>query len=223
MIERPLPEAIRGSWYLLPKKGAPREVFDEDEGQLVAMRIDGTFTRYDLVGEAIKEVDDEGDYTFDGDFLILRGSSTETYRVRVEQSWYWFLEGKRKSRRLYRGLFDEGDFFELDDQAREQIARVPMRVNVETPFVDDDDAIFDLVYRGEEQRRPIGSFSVEFDAEIDALWIGLTPLATNVERSTWQKVIDKAYLQIYPGSPDHVDNVTIELLGTEDAIEFEVG
>lgn len=221
MSERPLPEAIRGSWFLLPEKGPPGEVI-EDDGNLLALHIDGRFVRYELSAGRKLEVADSGDFTFDGDFLILRGSNTRTYRVRVEKSWYWRLEGKKHNRRLYRGLIEEDEFFEADDHLRNQIARFPMRVQVDAPFADEPDAIFDLIYRVDGQKQRIGTFSVEVDRELDALWVGVTPLAVNLGSEVWKEIVAESYLTLSPHSPDEIERVTVDLFGTDEHIEFDV-
>lgn len=66
-----LPEAIRGSWYLLADDGKALDEAIEKKGQLLALHITGSFQLYDLevAGDVTtKEEKDEGDYTFDGDF-----------------------------------------------------------------------------------------------------------------------------------------------------------
>jgi hypothetical protein len=215
MSERLLPEAIRGSWYLLPEEGSPAEALD-DKGQLLALRLDGTFTRY-TADATSKEVKEEGDYTFDGDFLILRARNTDTFRVHIKEDWYWFLEAKKKSRRLYRGLIDEGDFVELDAESRREIDMLPMRVSVQCPYDDEEGAVFDLVYQPKEgDKQRIGCFSVDPDPETGALWVGLTALATNLKVETWEKVLRKSYLGMHRGG-EEFGWVALELFGPEGA------
>lgn len=106
MHDNLLPEAIRGSWYLLADDNKPLAEAIEKKGQLLALRLTGKFSLYDLTQEddgTEKVVKDAGDYTFDGDFLILRGRNTETYRVRIKSAWQWNLEAKKKTRKLLRG------------------------------------------------------------------------------------------------------------------------
>lgn len=220
MTERLLPEAIRGSWYLLRPNGTAVEAL-EDKAQLLALRIDGSFSRYTLDG-AKRELKEEGDYTFDGDFLIVRGRNTDTFRVTPETPWRWHLEAKKKSRRLFRGVLDERDFVELDDEARKEVRMLPMRVRVDTPFADDQDAIFELTYapkEGSEQR--IGCFSVDREPNSEALWVGLTPVAQNVSAETWEKVIRNAYLKSYRDAADDVGWVSLEIVGTGAVREFD--
>ncbi len=221
MSERLLPEAIRGSWYLLREPGTPAEAL-ADKAQLLSFRLDGSFTRYNLDG-ATKEEAEEGDYTFDGDFLIVRGRNTDTFRVDVRSDWFWFLEAKKKSRRLYRGVLEESDFFELDDEACKEIRMLPMRVGVDFAFDDDRDAIFDLVYDPKDgQPARIGCFSVDRDPHTDALWVGLTPLAQNLSAEVWEKVIRQSYLKTHPTAPP-AGWVSLELLGSGTVREFELG
>jgi hypothetical protein len=212
MSERLLPEAIRGSWYLLTKGGSPVEAL-ADEGQLLALHLDGTFVRY-TVDKSDKQQKEQGDYTFDGDFLILRGRNTDTFRVHVEADWYWFLEAKKKSRRLFRGLLEPEDFFALSDDEREEIGNKPRRVKVQCRYDEESDAIFDLVFRPKKgDAKRIGCFSVEPDPQNGALWVGLTPLVNNLAAKVWEEVIRKAYLGTHRGKPDDVGRVSLEFLG----------
>ena len=210
MSERLLPEAIRGSWYLLAIDGSPEEALD-DKGQMLALHIDGSFVRYQ-VDASNKEVKEQGDYTFDGDFLILRGRNTDTFRVHVEADWFWNLEAKKKSRRLIRGILNADDFFELSDEERSELGGSPKRARVVCRYDEEDDAIFDLVYRpkgGDEMR--IGCFSVDPDPNTDALWVGVTPVATNLDPAVWEKVIQKAYLDSHLDKPADVGWVNLEI------------
>lgn len=219
MTERPLPEAIRGTWFLLPEEGDVEETL-QDDGELVALHLDGTFTRYDVSGGG-KEEAETGDYTFDGAFLILRGRNTHTYRVHFESDWYWFLEGKKKSRRLMRGLIEERDVFTADDEERRDMI-VPTRTRVECLWSDESDAPLELVYKpkgGEPVR--IGWFSVEVEPAADNLWIGVTPLVTNLEPQAWEKIVRQAYLDGHLGKPDDVGSVVVELLGADQRQVFD--
>jgi hypothetical protein len=214
MSERLLPEAIRGSWYMLAEKGSPEEALAQ-KGQLLGLHLDGEFVRYEVDASNKKEKE-RGDYTFDGDFLILRGRNTDTFRVHVEANWYWFLEAKKKSRRLFRGILEADDFFELDEEDRGEISERPTRVKVTCRYDDETDAIFDLVFRPKGgQAKRIGCFSVDPDPENATLWVGLTPLATNLDAEVWEKIIRKAYLNSHLGKPAEIGWVSLEFLGDD--------
>ena len=222
MPERLMPEDIRGSWYLLAEDGSPEEALEAD-GQLVAFGLDGTFTRYDIDGDT-KSEHETGDYTFDGQFLILRGKNTDTYRVRVEHDWYWFLEEKKKNRRLYRGLIDEADRIRLPDEQMRELKNVPVRVHVECSFDAEEDAIFDLIYEptdGEDSR--VGCFSVDFDSNSGELWVGLTPLVEGLAPRAWVDVVRRSYLDMHRGKPDDVGLVAVELLDSGKVGRFDYG
>jgi len=217
MQESLLPEAIRGSWYLLADDDKPIGEAIEKKGQLLALRLSGTFCCYDLAREdgGIAKVEkDSGDYTFDGDFLILRGRNTETYRVRIGKDWRWSLETKKKRSKLVRGQMTASDFFELDAHERAEIATLAHRVQVETPFSDSDDAIFELVYSPSSERRlRLGYFSVDLDAANGELWLGLTPLVTNLSADTWQKIIAHACAMMVRINPARIDRILLDIAG----------
>lgn len=212
MSSKLLPEAIRGSWYFFPEEGAPEDILQEG-GQLITFGLDGNFARYDL-SQGHKTEAESGDYTFDGDFLILRARNTDTYRVHVERDWYWFLEGKKTSRRLFRGLIGDDDDIVLSDEQRRKIAAAPMRASVETGFSEDDDAIFDLCFKdADNNTHRIGCFCAQHDEDGSA-WVGLTALAQGLQQSTWEAIIQKSYLGRHLDAHSDVDDLHVELLGT---------
>lgn len=216
MQERPLPEAIRGSWYFLPESADPHG--PADKGRTVyRFRLDGTFARYILKGEDWTEKE-EGDYTFDGAFLIIRGRNTDTYRVRPEGAWKWNLEGKKEDQKLMRGLMKDEDFFELSEKDAKEIRILPIRVTVEAP-ADHDNVIYDLMYKGEAGNpRRVGSFFVERDGT--KRWVGLTRFAEGLQDTTWERIIRESYLDIYAGKPSDVGVVTVRMLDTGESKVF---
>jgi hypothetical protein len=215
------PEAIRGSWYLLADDATPPATALKGGAQLLAFQLDGRFKRYEIAVPGTKDgkVEKEtGDYTFDGDFLILRGRNTETFRVSIEQDWLWFLEAKKKSRRLIRGELTASDFFEFDADGRREIDALPMRARVESVFFDDTDAIFNLVFSpGEGDSRRIGCFSVDPDPQNQDLWVGLIPIAQNLGDDTWEKIIRQSYIGLYRKNPTDIGRVLIEIMGPADS------
>jgi hypothetical protein len=217
MMERLPPEAIRGSWYFLPESADPHGPADKGR-QLYRFRLDGTFSRYILKGSDWSEKE-EGDYTFDGAFLIIRGRNTDTYRVRPEGAWKWNLEGKKEDQKLMRGLMKEDDFFDLSDKDAKEIRILPIRATVEAP-AEHDDVVYDLMHTGEAGHpRRIGSFFVERSSD-GKIWVGLTRFASGLQDTTWERIIRESFLDIFLGKPSDVTVVTVRLLDTDESRVF---
>lgn len=217
MQERPLPESIRGSWYFLAESADPHGPAAKGRS-VYRFRLDGTFALYILKGDDWIEKE-EGDYTFDGAFLIIRGRNTDTYRVRREGPWKWNLEGKKEDQKLMRGLMKDDDFFELSAKDAKEIRILPIRVNVTAPATHTD-VVYDLMYKGEAgEVRRIGSFFVEQSGG-GKRWIGLTRFADGLEDKTWERIIRESYLDIFQGKPSDVGVVTVRLLDTDESRVF---
>lgn len=215
MAERPPPESIRGSWYFLPDSANPLALGDKVP-QIMRFRLDGTFSRY-LARESEWQEKEKGDYTFDGQFLIIRGRNTDTYRVRCDAFWRWVLEGKKEEQVLLRALISRRDFVELDAEDLKEIRILPIRVGVEAP-ARADDAIYELVYRKNGVPRTVGSFFIEQDGA--RLWVGLSRFVKGVEDKTWERVIRDSYLDIFRSKPEDVRVVTVRMLDTDESRVF---
>lgn len=217
MRERPLPEAIRGSWYYIPASTDPLK--PGDRGMLVyRFRVDGTFALYTLRDGSWQEKE-KGDYTFDGAFLIIRGRNTDTYRVRPEAFWRWRLEGKKEDYVLLRGLVRPESFVDLDEKEQKEIRILPIRVSVSNPY-NDPNAIYALNYTSGETTKTIGTFFVEHDVESGQMWIGLTKIAGGLEPKTWERIIRESFLDIHRGKPDDVTVVTLRAMNDNDSKVF---
>lgn len=215
MAERPPPESIRGSWYYLPGSVDPHNLGDKPP-QVLRFRLDGTFTRYIARDDGWLEKE-KGDYTFDGAFLIIRGRNTDTFRVRTDEFWRWSLEGKKEEQVLLRGLVTREDFVTLDAEDQKEIRILPIRVSVRAR-ADSDDAVFDLVYRGEHGEQLVGSFFIERDHA--KVWVGVSPFVEGIEGKTWERIIRESYLDIFRGKPRDVQVVTVRLLESGESRVF---
>jgi hypothetical protein len=216
-----LPEAIRGAWYLLPDEADPHTL-EHKKAQQLFFELDGSFTRYKIKRGERRREHETGDYTFDGNFLITRGRSTDTYRVHPEGFWRWDLEEKKGDYVLLRGPFEADDFFTITPDQREELQRVPIRIAVQSPFVDDDErAIFELVHRPEDgEERPAGSLWADrVGSEI--LHIGLTPIVAGVDAALWERVVAESFLDVYLGEPDDIDIVELHLYDVDEVRRFE--
>lgn len=215
MPERPLPEAIRGSWYFLPESTDPKN--PGDKAILVyQFRLDGSFSAFTLKKEKWSEKD-SGDYTFDGAFLIIRGRNTDTFRVRVETFWRWHLEEKKKDYVLLRNLITEDDFVELDPAVAKRIRLAPTRVTVQKSG-DSEEAIQNLVYTAGDEDILVGSAFIERNDQ--DIWIGLTPVVSGLEKKTWEGIIRESFLDVHLDEPDDVRVVTIRFFDDNESVVF---
>ena len=215
---RPLPEAVRGCWYLLPgDSDVPPD--PEDPHRVMAFEVDGTYTRYDIARGRKKE-GECGEYTFDGNFLILRGRRTHTYRVRRPTYWHWQLEGKKKTHLLLRGLIslEVGDE-QLPPEEQRDISLLPLRARVEADF-EGQDVIYRLVYEhGERDRRILATFCADHRPDAP-LWIGLSPLVVGLEPRTWERIIRESYLGMHLDKPKNVEEVVLHLFDSHQSRQF---
>jgi len=209
MRERPLPEAIRGSWYFLPASVDPRNP-GERGLMMYRFRLDGTFSLYSVRDGSLTEKE-KGDYTFDGQFLIIRGRTTETFRVRASGFWRWVLEGKKEDYVLVRGRAREQDFATLPPEQSKEIRILPIRVTVQNEGKHPE-AVNELIYQSENIVKPVGCFFVEHTKEDGKMWVGLSPWADGIEPKTWERIIRESYLDIHLGKPDDVSVVTVRNL-----------
>ena len=216
-----LPEAIRGGWYLVSSEADLDEGLDE-EAEILVFRLEGTFTRYEIEEEERRE-SERGDYTFDGQFLILRGSNTETYRVEPQAAWRWSLEGKKNDYLLLRGPTGQTAETDLSAERAEAIDRMPMRVLVRSVF-DGDQAgeVSMLLHESDDETVELGALFAE-PPESGEMWIGLTPLVEGLSSETWKKVVGESYLEIYRDDVDGVARVTLHLFGRDEDVVIERG
>lgn len=217
MAERPPPEAIRGSWYYLPISVNPLDLGDKPP-QAMRFRLDGTFTRY-IVKDGSWSDKENGDYTFDGQFLIVRGRNTDTFRVTTDSFWRWSLEGKREEQLLLRGLADRSVFGELSAEDAKEIRILPIRVAVRSGG-DSDSAIHDLVYRADGREIRVGAFFVEHDRAARKVWVGVAPFVAGIEGKTWERIVRESYLDIFCGKPADVQVATVRLLDSNESRVF---
>lgn len=217
MSSRFLPEAIRGVWFYVA------EDFEMDRGhertrQQLAFRIDGSFTRYQIKNDSRRAIEN-GDYTYDGNFLILRGRNTDTFRVRQKGHWRWDLEGKKKEHHLLRALIDLDAPPELSASVARDIRILPLRVQIKGRF-SGPDTIFEAIYKPTEgEPILVGTFFTETHPD-QKRWVGITPLVQGIEIKTWERIIEDSFLDLFAGKPDDVSVVTLRLLDTGESRVF---
>lgn len=183
------PEIIQGLWWCVRADDPTSPTRD-----LFAFDADGTFVRV-VYKQGARRDAESGDYTFDGSFLIVRGRSTETYRVSMTSSTQWSLDGKRHRLTLARAL-PVSDPLTLDESTTRMLRLVPQRVSLELL----DKALprsFRMMYAPDASAPPIELGTVHtFEQHPGTGWVGLHPA---VECSppedaarVWQAVASKA-------------------------------
>jgi len=202
-----LPESIRGGWYFV---GAEAELLggDETEAEVLVFRLDGTYSRYELA-EGERLLEEEGEYTFDGHFLIVRGSETNTYRTAREAPWRWHLEGKEDDHLLLRGWSGREEPVELGEARVREIEKVPARVFVRSEFEGPKAGeICSLVHESGGEQVRVGACFAEpaVDGEV---WIALTPLTHSISESLWRRIVRRSYLDIYREDDAEVERIEI--------------
>lgn len=222
---RSLPEAARGCWYLIPQDAVIKDG-GLRSSQILALRVDGSFRRYQIKNGRRKTIE-TGNYTYDGNFLILRGRNSETFRVYRESFWRWSLEGRRKDFFLLRGLITEESFSELSERQSRDVRILPLRAQIEATDDGDEDQIFQITFRPEDSEpsdNPIllATFFFE-DSGAGHRWIGLTPLVSQIEPATWERIIHDSFLDLYCARPNDLSVITIRFLDTDRSKVFSYG
>jgi hypothetical protein len=217
---RPLPEAVRGGWYFFPGDGDINKLRKKGDLQVLSFAVDGTYRRYKLKAKS-RKLSESGEYTFDGNFLILRGRRTLTFRVRRPTFWRWQLEDKKKSYTLVRALTDDDRRPTLADEQRRDIRLLPLRARIETDH-EGEDAIHRIVYEANGgPRQLLATFFVEADE--DQHLVGLTPLVEGVEPRTWERIIRESYVDLFLGAPEDLADVTLLVLNGDKPQRLSVG
>jgi len=217
MAERPPPESIRGSWFYLPTASdlgaAERTVF------LYRFRLDGTFSLYSIRDDHWLEKE-KGDYTFDGQFLIVRGRNTDTYRVRPDAFWRWLLEGKKEEYMLTRALVPAKHEVILTPEQQKEIRILPIRVSVAQNNPGGLDGIYHLIFNNGDDKLRLASLFVEHSEDDGRMWIGLSKFCEGIEPKTWERIVRESFLDIHLGKPKGVNVVTVRVLNDNQSNVF---
>ena len=214
MTSRPYPEAIRGAWYMMRQDDSIDKARERDTYELYIYRLDGTFSRIQLKDGHVKS-QEQGDFTFDGEFLITRGRNTETYRVDAKSPREWHIETKKHAFVIRRSLYASDDAVLSSSDSRD-IRILPIRVKVAFP----NDALgtshglltFD---RGGELQKPLilGEIAVELQPDHKLCWIGLTKRADGIEPQTWDRILRESVFDLGLEETDGIEE--LELLDIE--------
>ncbi len=221
MADKLLPESVRGGWYVVPADDREIPEAIEQEGEILVFRLDGTYVRYEIDEESRREAE-RGEYTFDGDFLILRGERTDTYRVHPEAVWCWRLEGKKEERLMLRGILDRRESVELSETRRDEIERMPVRVFVRSIFDGAQEGeICMLIHESEGDELAIGALSAEAPDEAK-MWIGVTPFVEGLAPAVWERIVRESYLEIHRDDLGGLARVELEFFGLDHSRTFEI-
>ena len=205
-----LPEAVRGNWYYF--ESPPEDDVDPDGSyQVVSFDVDGSYARDDIDGSNARCVND-GDYTFDGNFLIIRSGRTKTYRVKRSNHWRWTLEDKSCRYTLLRGPAMGDGFNELPAAVCRDIRLVPLRARIEADF-DGDGAIYRVVYAGQEdEQQLLGAISCH-PIDDRSMWIGVAPCVRGLGDDIWRNIVDKSFVDAYLNNPQQCSELSVQLFG----------
>lgn len=203
MGESLYPEAIRGLWFMVQDGEGMVDALSSLSIELYTFNLQGRFVRV-VLRDGVRREHESGDYTFDGNFLITRGRSTETYRVNVEGPMRWLLEGKKGMVWLCRRALDEQDeeleLPELDAEVVRELRILPIRVRFEPFTVQEQLRSWRILYdRDGKLETPLwlGSLSLDDDSP-SSLWAGITTYVRGLDTRTWQRFVSDAFLSHHP-------------------------
>lgn len=201
---RPYPEAIRGAWFLLP---VDADTSSTKQYDVLMFGIDSSFYQFQIKNEQLKNAS-RGTYTFDGDFLITRTRTTETYRVDTPEKLSWQIETKKGPRQMTRTL--DRPSIELSEEDLKTLRLLPIKAKA-SPLFDHIATPYMLTY----EDRPIGILSVDRWITQETCWFGLLPFAMNIPEQTWLRVIAEAIFPSTVQVPEEFKHVELFFLDEE--------
>lgn len=214
MTDRLYPEVIRGAWFLYKGELSDPTKIPLDECDLLAFRRDGTYSRHQTKPESPRELE-HGTHTFDGEFLITRGRSTETYRVSRRSETHWVLETKKHAIQLIRHV-DQASF-ELDESAARSIRILPMRAKG-SKWVDGATLVQPIVFAPQDASPiTLGLASLEVDKTRSSCWIGISRLASGLDDATWHRIVRESLFDLGLDDTDGITTLDITFYGEPDS------
>ncbi len=187
---QPMPEDVRGCWVASRPEDSV-STLAQKKHDAYAFDIDGAFRHHTVkaCGEVTQK--EEGHYTFDGQFLILRGRRTHTFRVQPVTPWQWKLEGKKKTLVLTRGYIEARDFHTLGGDKAQELALIARRFRFHTAL-QGPDPIWRLIKPERGDDLPLAILSMDISANSSAPWVGVTPLVTGISAESWERILSSA-------------------------------
>lgn len=222
-----LPEDVRGGWYHLPADASPRDDLEE-EGQIVHFDLNGDYTAYEI-DEGHRRETETGGYTFDGDFLILRGGRTETFRAEPRSRWHVDLESKSDETMLLRGPYTSGELQRsISEEEVDEVRRMPAKVLVRSATEGDleTEVVTFIDERRGAEGRVLGAASMQWESDDQStMWIGVTPAVDGLGLEIWRSLVREAYLDVYLGEPGGLERVALALFTDPEKqrLEFRYG
>lgn len=201
---RPYPEAIRGAWFLLPVDADTSQPKHYD---VLMFGIDSSFYQLQIKNDQLKNAS-RGTYTFDGDFLITRTRTTDTYRVTTPEKLSWQIETKKGPRSMVRTF--ERPSFELTEEELKTLRILPIKAKA-TPLFDHLATPYMISF----EDRAIGILSVDRWITQETCWYGLLPFASNIPEQTWLRVISEALFTSTVQIPEEFKHIELFFLEKE--------
>ena len=183
------PEIIRGVWFCLKDGAEFQEAWQKQSFDIYLFWVNGEFIRMTLKDGNKREVE-TGQYTFDGNFLITRGRSTETFRVELEQTTHWRLQSKKHDLHFVRQLTQP---VALDEADARDLRILPIRAGVE-PVHKHLPRCFWLTYgTRDNQTTRLAMISTD-EEQAEHGWVGATRLVEGLDPNAWSRLISEAFL-----------------------------
>lgn len=224
MSQRPYPEAIRGIWYVLREDEDLATVRDTHTGDIYLFRMDGSFSHVQLKNGSTRRQED-GSYTFDGEFLITRGRNTETYRVSLRDARTWEMETKKHGFTMHRSLYPE-DAVTLTEREQRDLRILPIRAKLTLPHDSLGVALGRLEFEREGAQAPVilGEVCVELEQERRLCWIGLTARTRDLDASTWTRIAQESIwsMGLDDAQREGIDELELLHLDTNDFVNIEL-
>ena len=210
MTDRLYPEVIRGAWFLYKGELSDPTEIPLDECDLLVFRRDGTYSRHQTKPDSPREVE-HGTHTFDGEFLITRGRSTETYRVSPHSETHWVLETKKHALQLIRHV--NANRFDLDEAAARSIRILPMRARG-SAWGDGATLVQPIVFAPQDAAPvTLGLASIELDRTRSSCWVGVSRLAGGLEDATWHRIVHESLFDLGLDDTDDITTLDVTFYG----------
>ncbi|MEM1347408.1 MAG: hypothetical protein AAGI01_02560 [Myxococcota bacterium] len=221
-MERLKPEAIRGAWMKTAEHDDVQAARARMTFALYVFALDGSYQRFVFKDGHVRERE-QGTHTFDGEFLITRGRSTETYRVTVRSLWHFELESRRKEFSMRRALVEDlvGGVPKLADSHARDLRILPLRASF-VRLTEEAEVFWARYDRSGELAEPLdlGLVSVERRPEVGRIWVGVTPLRAGLDAATWGRIAKDALVDLNLEDTDAMGTVVVRT--TTDGQEQEL-
>ncbi len=204
MSERPYPEAIRGAWFLLSPDQSLEQAQREKNHDILVFHLDNSYQLLTLKGGVLKNTSN-GNYTFDGNFLITRARATETYRVLMHDHQHWSVETRKGTRHMHRTLHTNRPA--LSEAQQKDLRILPIKARAKA-LVDASSSPL-MLHMGDQE---IAVISVDRWETNKTCWFGIAPLIESLEPRTWQRIIEESVFALTLEDTEGIDAIEILML-----------